>query len=257
MRVRVSYRTVHVRAEPARSLERILRLTPRNQESQRVEAWRIDVDADCALRAAEDAFGNITHAFSVTGPIERLTTRVDGEIETFDTTGVARGAHERFPPELFLRATPLTRAREEHAALSRHIAAEESAPLGRLHALMETLAARLEAEPEGKDAASVAHDFIACARLMEIPARYVAGFWLDVETPEGSGPHGWAEAWIDRLGWVGFDVVHRLCPGEAHICVARGLDSLGAAPWRGEWRPPGEESLETAFTFTRLVGRSW
>jgi transglutaminase-like putative cysteine protease len=254
MRARVSYRTIHLRAEPARSLERILRLTPRNQESQRVASWRIDVDADCVLRTAEDAFGNITHAFSVAGPIERLVTRIDGEIETFDTTGVARGAHERFPPELFLRPTALTRADDAHIALAREIAATDAGVLARAHALMHALADRRDkATTETDDAVeTAAHDFIVCARLMEIPARYVSGFRLDSLSTDLSGPHGWAEAFVEGLGWVGFDAVHRLCPDETHICLARGLDALGAAPWRSEWRPRGEERLETAFSFTLL-----
>jgi transglutaminase-like putative cysteine protease len=65
--------------------------------------------------------------------------------------------------------------------------------------------------------------------------------------PEGGG-HAWAEAYVPRLGWVGFDTVNCVCPAEAHVRVAVGLDALGAAPVRGTRYGIGEESAAVAIT---------
>ena len=45
--------------------------------------------------------------------------------------------------------------------------------------------------------------------------------------------HAWAEAFVPELGWVGFDPANGICPTDAHVRVAVGLDYLGAAPLRG------------------------
>jgi len=45
--------------------------------------------------------------------------------------------------------------------------------------------------------------------------------------------HAWAEAWVEGLGWVGFDPANGICATERYVRVATGLDYLGAAPVRG------------------------
>jgi transglutaminase-like putative cysteine protease len=256
MRVRVSCQTTHVYDPPAKTVMQLLRLTPRNQESQRIINWRIDVDVDCALRASEDAFGNITHVFNAPGPLKELTVRVDGEVDTSDTAGVARDAIERFPPELYLRPTELTSADDASRALAVDIAAAEPDTLGRLHALMDAIGER--ASPFAQEtslppAALVAHAFIGCARAMDIPARCVSGLFLDEDAAERYALHAWAEAHVRGLGWVAFDPVHLICPREAHLSLARGLDYMGAAPVRGA-RSGGEEKFSVTLRSARVEG---
>src|SRR2546423_10982586 len=108
MRIRISHLTTYRYHTPATSVIQVLRLTPRNHDGQYVARWRVDVSADCRLDQHEDAFGNITHAFTAEGPFEELKVMVEGEVETRDTQGVVRGAVERFPPSLYLRETALT-----------------------------------------------------------------------------------------------------------------------------------------------------
>ena len=57
-----------------------------------------------------------------------------------------------------------------------------------------------------------AHVFIACARSMGMPARYVSGYLRLDGRDEASATHAWAEAWVPDLGWVGFDVANRMSP---------------------------------------------
>src|SRR5262245_16503461 len=109
MRIIVSHDTIYRYATPVTGVIQILRLTPRAHDGQYVAAWRIDVSADCPLAAHDDAFGNITHTFTVDGALEELTVHVEGEVTTENTDGVISGAIERFPPSFFLRETALTR----------------------------------------------------------------------------------------------------------------------------------------------------
>jgi transglutaminase-like putative cysteine protease len=78
-----------------------------------------------------------------------------------------------------------------------------------------------------------AHIFVAAVRHLGIPARYVSGYLCRGDTTKQGSGHAWAEALVPDLGWVGFDPANNLCPTDAYVRVAMGLDYLGAAPIRG------------------------
>ena len=100
-----------------------------------------------------------------------------------------------------------------------------------------------------------AHLFIAAARLIDIPARYVSGYlWTGVDAQPFDASHAWAEAFVPELGWVGFDPANRICPTENYIRVAVGLDYSAAAPVRGLRRGPAEESLDVEVQVRRQGG---
>src|SRR5215510_12725262 len=112
MRIHISHETTYRYESPAKSALQILRLTPRNHDSQYIVRWRLELNVDCRLDPFEDAFGNLAHSFTVDGPLTELIIRVEGEAETQEATGIVRGTMERFPPSLYLRDTPLTVANE-------------------------------------------------------------------------------------------------------------------------------------------------
>ena len=262
MRLRIAHSTVRRYDPPAAGVIQLLRLTPRNHEGQSVMRWRIDASVDARLAAHEDAFGNLTHVFTADGPLDVLRVDVDGEVETENTNGVVRGAVERFPPPLFLRDTALTAADAAIRALAQDSrAAGGGNALDELHALLDRLhaAMRRSAEPSPLPAgaaeayarrsgvaADLAHVFIGAAHSLAVPARYVAGY-LGADAAAGlDGAHAWAEAFVPGLGWVGFDPANAVCPGEAYVRVAIGLDALGAAPVRGTRSGAGAETLAVA-----------
>lgn len=261
MRLRIAHSIVHRYDPPATGVIQVLRLTPRNHDGQYVLGWRIDVSADARLNAHEDAFGNLTHVFTAEGPFEELSIKIDGEVETQNTDGVVRGTVERFPPSLFLRDTPLTQADaairnfalDSRAANSGDILAELHALMHRLHdetvcennAAQATTAAEAFARKRGITR-DLTHIFISAARSLQIPARYVAGYLCADDGAAQDGGHAWAEAFVPDLGWVGFDPANRVCPTDAYVRIAIGLDSLGAAPVRGTRYGPGEERSAVA-----------
>jgi transglutaminase-like putative cysteine protease len=250
MRIRISHLTSYRYEKPASSVIQMLRLTPRNHDGQYVARWRIDVSTDCRLDQHEDAFGNIIHTFTADGPFGEFAVAVEGEVETRDTQGVVRGAVERFPPSLYLRETPLTSPDANIAAIA---AASRDAAQGNVLNLLHHMLARLHEEMVYDTATTqvatpaaaafalkrgvcqdLAHVFIAAARSLAIPARYVGGYFHREDgANEQEAGHAWAEAFVPSLGWVAFDPANCVCATDAHVRVAVGLDYLGAAPLRG------------------------
>jgi transglutaminase-like putative cysteine protease len=240
----------------------VLRLTPRNHEGQYVINWRIDVSADAKLAAQEDAFGNFTHVFTADGPLEELSVTVEGEVETQDTDGLIRGAVERFPPGLFLRDTPLTRADRAIRDFAQQArAAGDGEALTGLHALLQGLHEQITDGSVPSEAAATAaevfarkrggaqdrtHVFIGAARSLGIPARYVAGYFCAGGEAAPQANHAWAEAFVADLGWVGFDPAKGACPTDAYVRVAIGLDELGATFIRGKRYGIGDETVKIA-----------
>src|SRR5271166_1992967 len=93
MRLRISHLTNYQYKKPTTSIIQMLRLTPRNHESQYVTRWRIDISTDCWLHQHEDAFGNITHAFTARGSFRELAVMAEGEVEA--SSGVPSNASRR------------------------------------------------------------------------------------------------------------------------------------------------------------------
>jgi transglutaminase-like putative cysteine protease len=250
MRMVISHETIyHYDAAPSGVIQ-TLRLTPRNHDGQHVIGWRIETSGDSRLLAQEDAFGNITHIFTADGPFEQLRVLVEGEVETRNTDGVVRGTVERFPPSLYLRETSLTGADPAIRDFVHPLrAAAQNDPLSVLHSLLGLVHHEIvyDADPThpGTTAAEafalrrgvcqdLTHVFLAGARSLGLPARYVGGYMLptDGRSSQEAG-HAWAEVFVPDLGWVAFDPANGICATEAHVRVAVGLDYLGAAPVRG------------------------
>jgi transglutaminase-like putative cysteine protease len=262
MRLRISHSTTY-RYEPAASgVIQIIRMTPRSYDGQYVAEWQIFVSTDSRMQMHQDSYGNITHILTL-GAISDLTISVQGLVETHDTSGVVRGTDERFPPEFFLRSTPLTEVNPVMLTFARDLRAESHDDvLGFLHALLAQIADHMtfDTDPTNSGTNAVeafalgrgvcqdyAHVFIACARSAGVPARFVSGHFMrsDGVTRQEAG-HAWAEAFVPKLGWVGFDAANCISTTDAHVRVAIGLDYLGAAPVRGTRYGGGTETLSVA-----------
>lgn len=263
MRIRISHATTYRYDTPPTGVIQMLRLTPRNHDGQYVVNWRVDLSEDCLVHQHEDAFGNISHSFTAEGPFRELSVAVEGEVDTHDTQSVVSGAVERFPPGLFLRETALTQpdaAIIDFADSAR--AAAGSDQLALLHRLMNALNHEMKFDTDPTHSATTAaeafalrrgvcqdltHIFIAAARQLGIPARYVGGHFYRVDgvTAQDAG-HAWVEAYVEHLGWVGFDPTNGIGITEAHVRVAIGLDYLGAAPVRGTRYGGSGETLKVA-----------
>ena len=257
MRINVDHATTYDYERPAEGVVQALRVQPANHDGQHVIRWRVDIDADGVMRVRHDAYGNALHLFFADQAVRSLNLRVTGEADVQDTSGVVSGAAEPLPPAIFLRATDLTApdARLRDFALS----TPQGPTLQRLHALMGRLHDAMTFDTDATHVATVAaeafahrrgvcqdyaHVFVAAARLLGSPARYVSGHLCRSDEQEAA--HAWAEAFVPDLGWVAFDAVNGVCAGESHLRVAVGLDYLEASPMRGARRGGGEERLSVS-----------
>ena len=263
MRLTIDHRTVYRFSEPQRRLVQMLRMTPGNSHDQTVAAWRIDVDCDAKMRSARDGFGNIGTMLYVEGPVDGIEITVSGEVLTSHSNGVLHGAHEVFPPALFLRHTILTPADPAIAAFARGTAGDATA-LGSLHRINKALHERFAVDHARPDPAldagsafaleratprDLAHVFIVAARSLGAPARYVSGYQL-AEERHSPTPHGWAEAHVEGLGWIAFDPCSGRCPQDDHVRIANALDSSGAAAVAGSRLGDGDERLDVDVAVT-------
>ena len=258
MRIRVVHETVYQYDNPARNLIQMLRLTPRDHDGQHVRSWRIEPTVDGRLSRREDGFGNIVHVFSADGPEEALAIRVVGEVETTETHGVMRGTAEWLPDPFYLRESRFAVADEAIRTFAEDAAGGAKDRLDQLHRLLAGVHQTVDYAPGPTGTATtaaeafalrkgvgqdLAHVFIAAARHLEIPVRYVSGYCWQSDVADREAGHAWVEARVPDLGWVGFDPAHGIAVTEAHLRVAIGLDYLDAAPVRGSRTGGGTETM--------------
>ena len=257
MRVRVDYTTRYTYDRPADAIVQALRLTPGDHDGQHRAGWRIDVDVDGALRPFSDCNGNLAHMFYAARAVDALTLHVSGEVDLDDTAGVVRGGREPLPVSLYCRQTSLTAPDDAVIALATE--ARRDTELATLHALLLLIPDRVAFVPGATDATTGAADalargegvcqdhahlFVAAARVLGMPARYVSGHFIRGDAANAQpAAHAWAEAWLPGLGWVAFDPANRICATDRHLRVAVGLDYLEAAPVRGARRGGGTETM--------------
>lgn len=271
MRLAIRHRTTYRFEAPQLRVVQLARLTPGTHAGQAVLSWDMTVDCDARLRPARDGYGNATTMLYVDGPLTELVVEVSGEVLTQDTAGVVRNAAEPLPAAVFLRESALTQPDGEVAALARTAAEAGATGLEQLHGLSRLIGARMRFDVEGTDVTRPAgealglghgvcqdftHIFCAAARLLDIPARYVSGhLYRRDEAGEQPAAHAWAEACVDGLGWVGFDVANGISPDDAYVRVAVGLDYREAAPLAGARVGGGPERLEVAIAVERAGGQ--
>ena len=246
MRLNVHHITHYRFEQPAIYALQQLRKTPHDTPGQQVLSWNTTVIGGRKELRFHDFHGNIVELLRFDGDTDEIRVISEGEVETKDVAGVT-GAHRApIPLWYFQRPTALTKAGAGVRAMAKEIANANN--LAQFHALSELVRERVkyqkdishtswDAEQVLTDGVGVcqdqAHVFIAVARELGAPARYVSGYLRLDSTEEQEAMHAWAEVWIDELGWVGFDISNAVCPDERYVLVATGADYAEAAPVRG------------------------
>ncbi|KQM59892.1 MULTISPECIES: transglutaminase family protein [unclassified Sphingomonas] len=253
MRLSVHHETRYRFTEPQARIVQLLRLFPGDTSHQTVVNWRIDVDCDARLREGFDGYGNITRMLYAEGPFETLVLTVSGEALLTEADGPIEGTDEPFPPELFRRVTPLTRA---DAVIEELVQGDDLAAMTKLAAAIHarwpldrrptpTIRPAVEAVGDARlGPRDMAQIFLAAARARGVPARYVSGYSLSGDDERRTAaPHAWVEAYVSG-GWYAFDPATGGRSGLDHIRVAVALDAAGAAPIAGVRMGAGDEELD-------------
>ncbi|VWX52933.1 transglutaminase family protein [Novosphingobium sp. 9U] len=235
-----------------------LRLRPKSTHGQQIVDWTTELQGAQPEAEYDDQHQNHVELVSLEPGAREVVVTCKGTVRTADNSGVVGEHTGHFPLWCFLRATPLTRAGLKVRALVAGIDADRKQPLEFLHKLSEAVRAAVDYVPGTTDVKTSAeqalaagrgvcqdqaHVFISAGRLVDIPTRYVGGYLkMDGQVEQDAG-HGWAEAYVQGLGWVGFDVANAICPDERYVRVASGCDYSDAAPFTGIATGTGESRL--------------
>ena len=246
MDLKILHTTRYTYEEPVAYALQRLRLTPTDCPGQEIRSWRTRLEGATIEAGYLDHFGNRVELASATPATTAIRVIAEGTVATSDVSGVV-GPHVGFAPLwLFRRETALTKPGRRIRELARATARDGT--LDCLHALAKAVRETVAYVPGRTDAGTTAeeamesgagvcqdqaHVFVAAARTMDIPARYVSGYLkLDGDSSEAES-HAWAEAHVEGLGWVGFDPSNGISPDARYVRVATGLDYRDAAPVSG------------------------
>ncbi|WP_022682778.1 transglutaminase family protein [Sphingobium bisphenolivorans] len=247
MKLLVRHQTIYRYQTVAGRLAMRLKLMPVDTPAQQVLNWQVSINDEPVEGFRLNSFGEMEAIWIRNDLIDNAVIVAEGLVETQERHGVLGSLNCAVDPRYFLRATRLTQSSDAIEAMVGGLAVDEG-PLARLHALSAAVRGAVAyrggvttsmttASEAFALGAGVCQDhaqvFIAGARAMGLPARYVSGYLLAEEGNVLHETHAWAEALVPELGWVGFDPSNGVCVTERYLRLASGLDADDAAPIRG------------------------
>ena len=256
MTLRITHRTTYDYDHPVPYALQQIRLTPKTRAGQKVLHWQTVVTGGKMELSFEDCHRNRVDLISFFPGTRQISVVCEGEVAMTDTHGVVGQQSGFMPLWMFLRPTALTRVGTGVRRLAAQVQAET--PLARMHALMAAISTIVRYETGSSNVSytaedtlhsghgvcqDMAHVFVAAARQMGMPARYVSGYLMMNDRVLQEATHAWAEAYLPELGWVGFDPSNGISPDTRYVRVATGLDYAEAAPVSGTRFGMAAESL--------------
>ncbi len=248
MRLSIRHTTHYRFAAPvAHGIQR-LRLTPKETQGQKILEWNMQLQGASEQLSYDDQNFNHVSLVSVDEGATEVVVTCTGQVETQDHHGVIGHHAGHLPLWSFLSQTALTKPGPKTKALIAEVERSEEGMVETLHNLSAVIREHVpyasgstgvattaeEAVAEGSGVCQDhAHIFISLARSLDIPARYVSGYLMMNDRIEQEATHAWAEAWVQGLGWVGFDISNGISPDPRYVRVATGRDYSDAAPVTG------------------------
>ena len=238
-----------------------LRLTPKTTHGQQIREWSMGFEGARLELEYDDHNVNRVTLISVEPGASEVVVRCEGTVDTQDNAGVIGWHSGHLPLWAFLGQPPRTRAGQGLRALAAAARRSDGEVLKMLHDLSTAILERVHYEPGVTDVSTTAeealaagsgvcqdhaHIFIGAARALDVPARYVSGYLMMNDRIDQEATHAWAEAHVDGLGWVGFDVANGISPDARYVRVATGRDYGEAAPVTGISFGAGEGELRVA-----------
>ena len=254
-----------------------VRMRPRSEGLHRCLKFDLSLKPAAQVAAYQDYAGNTVHHFDIPGRHTQLVITARSLVETLPApelpdalpasawdeldAEVARGDYwDELAPSRFAHPTDLLRQLANEFSATRR-----DDPLSLLRELNAAIYNAFEYEQESTSVDSpiddalrnrkgvcqdYTHIFIALARELRVPCRYVSGYLFHrAEYHDRSAQdatHAWVEALLPGLGWVGFDPTNNLVAAERHIRVAVGRDYSDVPPTRGTFKGTAESELSVA-----------
>jgi transglutaminase-like putative cysteine protease len=246
-----------------------VRLRPMDGNGQRCLDFKLELSHGVKARSYVDGFGNHVHYFNLVRPHSALSVVSRSTVET--GLGPDPGPGEDLVQDYLRFRSPVKDLDGVRELAARHpIADPVSSELVEqaLEALTLTISREFTYDRAVTNVYSAvddvlalkagvcqdfAHLFIAAARAMGVPTRYVSGY---IHTPgerTAAASHAWAEAWVAGKGWLGFDATHPVRATPHHVRLAVGRDYTDAAPTRGVYVGSATGTMSISVK-TRAVG---
>jgi transglutaminase-like putative cysteine protease len=227
-----------------------VRLRPMDGAGQRCLDFALELSSGVKPRAYVDGYGNHVHYFNLVKPHTRLSITSRSKVET----GIARDADagEELVHDFLRFRSPVNDIEGVRELAREHAIANPESP-DAIESALDGLTLAISRDFEYNRAVTnvysavdevlelragvcqdFAHLFIAVARAMGVPARYVSGY-IHFADEKGvtTASHAWGEAWVPGRGWIGYDATRPVRTSEHHVRLAVGRDYSDAAPTRG------------------------
>ena len=257
MRLTIRHLTRYSFDEPVSHGLQRLRLTPKTTSGQSVVDWTMTLAGAVQEAEYEDQNHNRTTLISIEPGTRAVTIACHGSVDTADHAGIIGRHAGHLPMWHFLDQTASTRPGPRMKAMLAGLPVEDD-KVATLHRLSATILEAVKYETGFTDADTPAEEalaagrgvcqdhaqiFIGGCRMLGVPARYVSGYLMMDDRIDQEAGHGWAEAHVDGLGWVGFDVSNGISPDTRYVRVATGRDYREAAPVTGISYGDGEQAM--------------
>ncbi len=272
--------TTHYRYDrPVQRSSHRLHLRPIEDWKQSVRSYRLSVTPSVNITEFEDVFGNFMANFDITYPYSELVIAAESEVEVLDVDPFSftrtLGQRPTFPlswmpwelkiltPYLTPQELPDTQLKEIYDYAWSFAQRNKNDVLETLFDINLTLFREFHYLPGVTHLATTAFDvltakqgvcqdfanlFIAMARLLWIPARYVCGYIYTGNTGEhatrSDASHAWVQLYIPGVGWKGFDPTNGVLPNLDHVRVGYGRNYRDTAPTSGTLYGSACENME-------------
>lgn len=238
-----------------------LRVRPRSNVLQSVDAWNVHLEGLTEHAAFQDQHGNEVDLVEIASGSAEIEISVSGKVTTHDRGGML-GAHDNFSPLWYYRRqSELTEPTKSIQEFCEPFTKRDLSDVSTLHGLSAAILEAVSYLPGTTNVTTTAsealtakngvcqdhtHIMLSAARWIGYPARYVSGYLRMEDRDVQDASHAWAEIFVQDLGWVGFDVSNGISPDERYVRLSLGLDYRDAAPTHGIMLGADNEKLDVS-----------
>jgi transglutaminase-like putative cysteine protease len=250
VKLEIVHSTRYLYAGPIAETVMEVRLRPMDGAGQRCLEFSLELSSGINAHTYVDGYGNHVHYFNLVRPHHRLSVLSRSVVETGLEPDADPG--EELVQDFLRFRSPVKDVEGVRELARRHAISDPSSHDSverSLDELTRTISRDFTYDRAVTNVYTVvddvlalragvcqdfAHLFIAVARAMGVPARYVSGYiHFAGEKGVTTASHAWAEAWVASKGWIGYDATRPVRTSQNHVRLAVGRDYSDAAPTRG------------------------
>ena len=249
MKLEIQHSTRYRYTGPIAETVMEVRLQPMDGNGQRCTDFKLEVSHAVKPRTYIDGFGNHVHYFNLVRPHAGLSVISRSTVETGLDPDDDEG--EELVQDFLRFRSPVKDVEGVRELALRYRVSDPTSPAAVEQALDDLTVSISRDFTYDRTVTNVysavddvlnlragvcqdfAHLFLAVARDMGVPARYVSGYIHSPGEKAATASHAWAEAWVAGRGWIGFDATHPVRTTPHHVRLAVGRDYTDAAPTRG------------------------